>query len=306
MKKVLITGGAGTVGTAFIKEYYDQYEFYNFSRGEHQIAKLSSNFPKVKSIIGNICDPEYLINTFENIQPDIVIHAAALKHVNLAELNPSQTIDINLMGSLNVIKASVRAKVPITIGISTDKACSPENVYGYSKKMMEMMFMEHHNEKTKFVCTRFANVAKSYGSVIPFWKSLAAKGEPLKLTDPNMNRLMFSKAESAKLIQKAIDYTKKFKGSFVLSKVMNTINMLELAKIISDDIEVVGARPGEKVNEILISEKELPFTFYSKKQTGPYIFLFDKKQKEEYNLSKELSSASAKKMPTEQISEIIS
>jgi UDP-N-acetylglucosamine 4,6-dehydratase len=303
MKKVLITGGAGTVGSAFIKKYYNNYEFYNFSRGEEQIAELARKYPKVQSIIGDICNLDQLINVFERIKPDIVIHAAALKHVNLAELNPSQTVEINLVGSLNVIKASTRTKIPITVGISTDKACSPENVYGYSKKMMEMMFMEHHNSETKFVCTRFANVAGSHGSVIPFWKNLKLKGEQLKLTDPRMNRLMFSKEESAKLIQKAIDYTQIHDDSFVLSNIMNTVNMLDLAKVISEggDIEIVGPRPGEKINETLISEKELPFTYCK----DNYVLIFNKEQSKENNLDKELSSSSAKKMSKEQIDKII-
>ena len=96
-----------------------------------------------------------------------MIHSAALKHINLAEENPTSAIKINIKGSLNVIKASIRAQIPITIGVSTDKACDPDSVYGYTKRMMEKMFIEHHNNKTKFVCTRFANVANSNGSVIP-------------------------------------------------------------------------------------------------------------------------------------------
>lgn len=305
MKKVLITGGSGTVGTAFIDQYYNDYEFYNFSRGEEKIANLARNYPKVKNIIGDICNLDQLINTFEKIKPDIVIHAAALKHVNLAELNPTQTVDINVVGSKNVVKACVRTEVPIIVGISTDKACSPENVYGYSKKMMEMMFMEHYNNQTRFVCTRFANVANSHGSVIPFWKGLASENKPLKLTDPRMNRLMFSKNEAAKLIQKAIECAGEFESSFVLSNVMNTINMLDLAKTISDNIEIIGARPGEKLNEILVSKKELPFTHYSDKH-GDYIFIFNKKQPLEFNFKKELSSSTADTMSKEQINEMIS
>ena len=180
MKKILITGGAGTVGKAFIKKYYDDFEFFNISRNESQIAKLARKYPKVTNFIGDIRNLESMINIFEKIKPDVVIHAAALKHVNLAELNPSEAVEVNVNGSLNIIKASIRAKVPITIGISTDKACDPDNVYGYTKNLMEKMFLENHNTETKFVCTRFANVAKSNGSVIPFWKGLAKKGQPLK------------------------------------------------------------------------------------------------------------------------------
>ena len=139
MKKILITGGTGTVGSAFIKRYYNDYKFYSISRGEEKIAELNSKFPNVTTLIRDIENLDQIINTFESIKPDIVIHAAALKHVNLAETNPTKAIDINLRGSLNIINASIRAEVPLTIGISTDKACAPENIYGYSKKMMEQI-----------------------------------------------------------------------------------------------------------------------------------------------------------------------
>lgn len=245
MKKVLITGGAGTVGSSFINEYYNDYIFYNVSRNETQIAKLKQKFPNVTSFLNDICDLDTLVNIFEKIKPDIVIHAAALKHINLAEENPSKATEINVIGSLNVIKASVRAKVPLTVGISTDKACEPDSIYGYTKRMMEAMFMQYHNSKTKFICTRFANVANSNGSVIPFWVSEAKKNNALKLTDPRMNRLMFSKKESAKLIKTAIDRSYDFKSSFVICKIMKNVNLLELAKLLSNkEVEIIGKRPG--------------------------------------------------------------
>ena len=297
MKKVLITGGTGTVGSAFIKKYYNDYQFYSISRGEEKIAELNSKFPKVKTFIRNINDLDSLINTFESIKPDIEIHAAALKHVNLAELNPSKSIEINLNGSLNVVKASIRAKVPLTVGISTDKACSPENVYGYTKKMMEQVFMEHHNSETKFVCTRFANVANSRGSVIPFFKDLLKKNQPLKLTSADMNRLMFSSKDASTLIHDAIDYSYKIEDSFILSKKMKSVNMLKLAQTMSNNIDIVGLRPGEKLNENLISNKELPYT----KLVDDYIFLYSDKQPKENNLIESFSSLNSIFMSNEEI-----
>ncbi len=300
MKKILITGGAGTVGSSFIKNYYNDYEFYNVSRNEAQIAKLKQNFPKVNNFLSDICDLDSLINIFETIKPDIVIHAAALKHINLAEENPSQAVEINIVGSLNVIKASIRAKVPLTIGISTDKACNPDSVYGYTKRMMEHMFMQYYNEKTKFICTRFANVANSNGSVIPFWLAEAKKGNKLKLTDPNMNRLMFSKNDASKLIHTAISSSVGIKSPFILCKVMKTVNMLDLANVIGDDIEIIGKRPGEKLNETLISEKELPYTATF---DDGYVYILNKKQNS--NLPKEHSSANAEIMDEIEMKKLI-
>ena len=295
MKKVLITGGTGTVGRSFIKQYYNDYEFYSISRNENGIAALKQLFPKVNCYIGNICDRDHMINLFCKIKPDIVIHTAAVKHINLAEENPSSAIEINIIGSLNIAKASIRANVPLTVGVSTDKACNPDSVYGYSKRMMETMFMQYHNNTTKFVCTRFANVANSSGSVIPFWISEAKKGNALKLTDPNMNRLMFSKKDSVELIHKAIDHGLYGLGelkTFILCKIMKNVNLLELANTLSDkDVEIIGKRPGEKLNETLISKKELPNTVV----LDDYVFILQD-QEEGLNLTKEHSSVNAETM----------
>lgn len=302
MKKILITGGSGTVGTAFIEKYYNKYKFYNISRNEANLAKLTQHFPKVKSHIGDILDLEHLISIFEQIKPDIVIHSAALKHINLAEENPTSAIKINIKGSLNVIKASIRAQIPITIGISTDKACDPDSVYGYTKRMMEKMFTEHHNNKTKFICTRFANVANSNGSVIPFWKNLLAQNLPLKLTDPKMNRLIFSKEASAELIHNACVYAEKFKSSFILSNIMKTVNMLDLAKLMSDkDPIIIGLRPGEKLNETLVSQKEVSNT----KVENNLIFIFEKSQDPNFNIKNEHSSLTANKMSQTELKKLI-
>tara|TARA_Y100001972_G_scaffold123464_1_gene170760 strand:- start:1366 stop:2277 length:912 start_codon:yes stop_codon:yes gene_type:complete len=302
MKKIIITGGSGTVGTAFIQKYYKKFEFYNISRNESQITELKHKFPNVKNYVSDICDLDHLINIFEKVQPDIVIHSAALKHVNLAEENPTSAIEINVRGSLNIIKASTRAQVPITVGVSTDKACDPDNVYGYTKRMMEKMFMEYYNEKTKFVCTRFANVASSNGSVIPFWKKLFNQNKPLKLTSVKMNRLMFSKEASAKLIHDACEFAETMEKPFILSNIMKTVNMLDLAKTISNKIDIVGLRPGEKLNEILVSKRELPYT----KVYKDLVFIFnDITLDPKDNLQEEHSSLTAEKMTITELKKLI-
>jgi UDP-N-acetylglucosamine 4,6-dehydratase len=302
MKRILITGGSGTVGTAFIKKYYNTFKFYNYSRNETHIAKLKQNYPLVENFIGDICDLTRLINVVEQVQPDVIIHAAALKHVNLAEENPTTAVEVNVTGSYNIIKASIRAKVPLTIGISTDKACDPDNIYGYTKRIMERMFMEHSNKKTKFICTRFANVAASNGSVIPFWKNLAKQDLPLKLTSTSMNRLMFSKDAAADLIFKAYHYANNTQESFILSNIMKTVNMLDLAHVMSNKTpEVVGLRPGEKLNETLVSKSELPYT----KIDQNYVFIFNKKQLSKHNLKQEHSSLTAEKMSADELKKLI-
>ena len=262
-RKVLITGGSGTVGQAFIGGYLDEFDFINVSRNETAIHALQRLYPQVESHVADVQDLDGLSRLFLKVKPDIVIHAAALKHVNFAELNPSQTVEVNIVGSLNVAKASIRAQVPIVVGISTDKACQPENIYGYSKKILEQTFLEHYSESTRFICTRFANVACSNGSVIPFWIDSVRNGETLKLTDSRMNRLMFTSAEAAELIRQGITYAEQSHQAFVICRIMKSVGMLDLASQISTEFgsgakpEIVGIRPGERLNETLVSDAEL-------------------------------------------------
>jgi len=262
-KTVVITGGSGTVGQAFIERYQHEYNFVNISRNETAIQALKRRHPNVRSHVADVQDLDKLTSLFLQIKPDIVIHAAAVKHVNFAELNPSQTVEVNIVGSLNVAKASVHAQVPVVVGVSTDKACQPENMYGYSKKILEQTFLEHYSPSTRFVCTRFANVACSNGSVIPFWINSAKAGERLKLTDSRMNRLMFTSNEAAELIKTGINYAEQSTRSFVICKIMKSVGMLELANQISNEFgsgekpEIVGMRPGERLNETLVSESEI-------------------------------------------------
>ena len=305
MKKVFITGGSGTVGSAFIKKYYKKYKFYSYSRNEKMQVALKRRFSNIEVILGTIEDENLLISEMHKIKPDIIIHMAALKHVDTAEKQPSQAISINLLGSSNVVKAAKICDVPLTVGISTDKACQPDCVYGYTKLLMEKLFLDADNKKNKFVCCRFGNVAGSHGSVIPYWLSLKANKQKLKLTDPRMNRLMFSQDNAAKLIEKSIEIVFERKNSgFILSEKMKNVNMYELAKIISDEIEIVGSRPGEKLNEFLISQKELERT--SLLEAGKYIIL--EKQKTDNlkgRLTSVLSSNTAEQMQQQEIKDMV-
>lgn len=303
-RKLLITGGSGTVGMAFMEEYRDEFEFYNISRSETYKEELGRLFPNTTSYTADITDGDRLADIFLEIKPDVVIHAAALKHVNEAELHPTQTVEVNILGSLNVIKACTKAEVPIAVAISTDKACQPENIYGYSKKITEQLFMEHYNEKTKFACARFSNVAGSNGSVIPFWIKLARENQKLKLTDARMNRLMFTVQEAAQLIRQTITYTEESKEPFVLARIMKSVNMRELANVISrqfgdkSEPEVVGLRPGERLNESLVSQVELANAYFTR--DGKHIALHTSDFGEK-RLTQELSSLTAEYMGESEI-----
>ena len=303
--KILITGGSGTIGKAFIREF-PEHTYFNVSRNEKFLTDLMREHPKTKNFIGNIEDEGFLMRVFNSVKPDVVIHAAAMKHINIAEENPIQTCQSNVIGSINVINASIRNDVPITIGISTDKACSSASVYGDTKSLMEKCFMEANTMKNRFALTRFANVAHSNGSVLPFWLKCKKENKPIKITDPEMNRLIFSKSDAANLIKHAIDKCEGGDGGFVCSYKMKSVNMMEVAKIIAyeghiSDIEVIGKRPGEKVNEDLISVNELPFTYVH----GDMIYIYNQENLEMHTLSEPYSSATAEKMTEEEIKDLI-
>ncbi len=297
--KVLITGGTGTVGKALIAQKDNEY--ISISRNEENIAKLKREYPDVKCYVGNIEDEGLLLRVFKEVKPDVVVHAAAMKHIDLMETNPIAGCNVNVMGSLNVVQASLINDVPITIGISTDKACMAESVYGASKYLMERVFMNTNTDENRFALTRFANVAHSAGSVLPFWLNLYEQKKPLKLTDPNMNRLIFTQEDAANLINRTIDFTKENGGGFVKSYKMKCVNMLDLAKVISDDIEIVGKRPGEKTDEDLISEREISRTFIY----GDDIHIRMEKNEGDNKLSEPYNSASAEHMTKEEIEKLV-
>ena len=297
--KILITGGTGTVGRALIKQ--DDHEYINVSRNEERIVELKRDWPEVKSYVGNIEDKGLLLRVFKDVKPDVVVHSAAMKHIDLMETNPIAGCNINVMGSLNVVEASIINDVSVTVGISTDKACLAESVYGASKYLMERVFMNSNNDSNRFSLTRFANVAHSAGSVLPFWLKLKKEGKPLKLTDPDMNRLIFTQKEAAHLIQRTINWTLKRGGGFVKSYKMKCVNMFDLAKVISDDIEIVGKRPGEKTDEDLISGNEISRTYLY--EDDIHIRMEDNNG---YNkLTAPYNSKSAEKMTEEEMEELV-
>ena len=268
--KVLITGGTGTVGKALISQQDNEY--ISISRNEENIANLRRLYPEVKCYVGNIEDKSLLLRVFKEVKPDVVVHAAAMKHIDLMETNPIAGCNVNVIGSLNVAEASIINDVPITIGISTDKACLPESVYGASKYIMERVFLNTNTDENRFALTRFANVAHSAGSVLPFWLKLKEAG-----------------------------FTRKNSGGFVKSYKMKCVNMLDLAKVISDKIEIVGKRPGEKTDEDLISEREIKKTYIY----GNDIHIRMEDNEEDNRLYEAYNSATAERMTNIEMMEMV-
>jgi len=302
MEKILITRGSGTVGHSFIKNNLKKYKIFSYSRNEKAQIALKRSFPEIDVILGSVEDKHDLNNAVAKVKPGIVIHAAALKHVDTAEKQPIEMVKSNIIGSKNIIEASKENNIPITVGISTDKACNPKNLYGYSKTMMEKMFLEANNSKNIFCCTSFGNVAGSSGSVIPFWLNRNKIKKVLPVTDIRMTRLMLNYDEVSEIIEECIKEAKNNNGGFVLSKLMKKVELIRLAKSISNEINIVGLRPGEELYEDLISESELEFT----ELKGDYIFLRNEiNQNKSSRLKNSISSKDALGMTDQEILEMI-
>ena len=225
-----------------------------------------------------------------------------MKHVDSAEKSPISAVKSNIIGSLNLIEACIDAKVQNNLAVSTDKACAPDSIYGQTKYLMEQMFLEAHTDEVKFNVARFGNVAHSHGSVIPFWLGLKLENQPLPLTDVKMNRLILTKNAAAVLIKEALSRAEKDNDPFILTQFMKTVNMHRLAKAISNNIEIVGLREGEKLNETLVSSNELDRTFIE----DDYILIRKFVNRGSNRLSKVISSENATVMSDEEILALVS
>ena len=270
-KKILITGGTGSLGTALTKRLLTMGvdAIRIFSRNEEKQIQMESNFSddRLRFLLGDVRDFSRLSRAIEDV--DFVFHAAALKHVPKIEYNPFEAIKTNVIGSQNVIDSSVASNVEKVVCIGTDKSVLPLNTYGATKLLMEKIFVSANNYinpekyRTKFVAVRYGNVLGSSGSVIPLMVEQIKQGKKITMTDPKMTRFSITMDDALTFILNATKYGKgseifipKMKA-YVIDDVINA-----LKEIFSySDIEEVGARPGEKLEENLINSDEMKFAW---------------------------------------------
>ena len=270
-KKILITGGTGSLGNALtsrlLKEDVDTIRI--FSRNENKQNTMEAEFKddRLRFLLGDVRDYSRLVRAMEDI--DIVFHAAALKHVPIIEYNPFEAIKTNVIGSQNVIDACLEENVEKAVAIGTDKAVSPLNTYGATKLLMEKLFVTASNylkkerHQTKFFALRYGNVLGSSGSVIPKFIDLIKKNKPLTVTNTKMTRFTITMDEALEFILNA---TATSKGSEIFIPKLKSYEISILIEALTELLgetkqEIIGIRPGEKLHETLINHDEIRYTW---------------------------------------------
>ena len=260
--KVLITGGAGTLGRAIIKRATEEdwdcdITIYSTDAVKH--ARVTKDYPHIQSVIGDIGDYATLYAAMSG--KDIVIHAAAVKEIPSSEFHSIDTYRVNMEGSLNVALIASQLKTPHVLAISTDKACHPANAYGASKYLMEKIWQEYtrYGFPTKYHLVRYGNVLESNASVLQKWKGAAEAGEEVYITDPRMTRFWISPSQAVQYVLDSLS----FNSGMIYVPKMPSLSIGKLLKYTIgpdyDNIKPMPMRPGEKMHETLVTLEETDF-----------------------------------------------
>ena len=259
-KNILITGGTGSFGKKYTKillENYKPNKIIIYSRDELKQYEMAQEFDSsiMRYFIGDVRDEDRLNTAMNGV--DFVIHAAAMKHVPIAEYNPMECIKTNIHGAQNVINASIKNRVEKVIALSTDKACNPVNLYGATKLASDKLFIAANNivgiAPTRFSVVRYGNVVGSRGSVVPLFKKLIANGaKELPITDEKMTRFWITLEDGVKFVLKNFE---RMQGGELFIPKIPSMKITDLAATLAPNLptKIIGIRPGEKLHEIMIS-----------------------------------------------------
>ena len=319
-KSILITGGTGSFGHRYVSTLLEQYDLKRiviYSRDELKQYEMAIKFQGHEDVmrffIGDVRDASRLKEATRGI--DIIIHAAAMKHVPIAEYNPMECIKTNIYGAENVIQAALDNKVDYVMALSTDKAANPINLYGATKLASDKLFVAANNMsggRTKFGVVRYGNVVGSRGSVVPFFESLIKKGvDKLPVTHRDMTRFWITLQQGVDFVFKCME---RMDGGEIFVPKIPSVRIVDLAKAMAPDLplEIIGIRPGEKVHEVMCPEDDShltiefddyfviapSITFYSRKSDFTESILQEKGKIVEYGF--EYNSGSNKEFLTKE------
>lgn len=264
-KTILITGGCGSFGQKFVeiilKEHNPKSVRIYDNRELAQVEmERKFNDQRLRFFLGDVRDVNRLNRAMNGV--DIVVHAAALKHVPICEYNPIEAVRTNIDGAINVIDAAINNNVEKVMAISTDKAVQPANLYGATKMVAEKLFIQANSyaggRKTIFSCARYGNVVGSSGSVVPLFKEQREKGE-ITITDEKMTRFWISLDEGINFVIKCADI---MKGGEIFVPKIPSMKIIDLADVIAPQVrrKMIGVRPGEKLHEVLLTAEESKHT----------------------------------------------
>ena len=267
-KSILITGGTGSFGHRYVSTLLNQYKLKRlviYSRDELKQYEMAMKFQGHEDVmrffIGDVRDASRLKEATRGI--DIIIHAAAMKHVPIAEYNPMECIKTNIYGAENVIQAALDNKVDYVMALSTDKAANPINLYGATKLVSDKLFVAANNMsggRTKFAVVRYGNVVGSRGSVVPFFESLIKKGvDKLPVTHRDMTRFWITLQQGVDFVFKCME---RMDGGEIFVPKIPSVRIVDLAKAMAPDLplEIIGIRPGEKIHEVMCPEDDSHLT----------------------------------------------
>jgi len=258
-KTLLVTGGTGSFGKVFVRTALERTSLRKvivFSRDELKQYEMQQSYPdepRIRFFIGDVRDDRRVYRAFHGV--DFVVHAAAMKHVPAAEYNPSEAVKTNVHGAQNVIDAAIEQGVERVVALSTDKACSPINLYGATKLVSDKLFIAGNayagGTKTRFSVVRYGNVVGSRGSVVPHFMQLASTGE-LPITDDRMTRFWITLEHGVRFVMESLE---RMRGGELFVPKIPSMRVVDLARALAPDakMNIVGIRPGEKLHEEMIS-----------------------------------------------------
>ena len=265
-KTVLITGGTGSFGKAFVKRLLADNEIKKlvvFSRDELKQFEMAEiiNSPKLRYFLGDVRDYQRLLQATDGV--DVIVHAAAMKQIPAAEYNPMEAIKTNVIGAENIVNAAIQNGISKVVALSTDKAANPANLYGATKLCSDKLMVAGNilagSHGTKFSCVRYGNVLGSRGSVIPFFLERAKEGS-LPITDSRMTRFWLTIEEG---VQFVLDSLERMYGGEIFVPKIPSFKVTDVARVVCPGIptHVIGIRPGEKLHEIMITEDDSNYTY---------------------------------------------